>query len=489
MRIMNKKINDICAGAFLIVLALFLTGCATAPGDLYKGLQPIEPAMGDVYLYRTKALFAIGQGFSTTMQGETGGTLYNGSYLLFRLVPGSYDLAVKPGPFGITSHLTIEVKAGVRSFYQYDFPTGILANTFFIGSSIEPRTQQVAEEDLKDLAAAKLDLLAKTTVYSTTRFAAVKDVDAVPLSTAQGKSAYRLWLTKQPPRAFMIADSGRWVATWGENPLDPTESRDPTARAKERCVRNQLINCKMYAINNRVVWEAPAPAISNDQKQPDSVPPQAPVPEPALTQTPPPPPPAPVVQAAPATPKYSATSVTPIFSQLLKADYPEGFTTVTEQLTSVRYTREAVPAGEDAVRWTRKFTITGAKGLADDAAMTPSLFGEKIAQDLQATCPDSFSKKTLSEGEVNGYDQFIAALSCGAAVREKNTSGESTLLIVIKGEHDYYSVQSSERSAPSPTPPPINTAQWLNKRKNLGAIKLCTPVPGETPPYSSCTGF
>jgi hypothetical protein len=181
--------------------------------------------------------------------------------------------------------------------------------------------------------------------------------------------------------------------------------------------------------------------------------------------------------------------VTPIFSQLLKADYPEGFTTVEEQLTATKYTREAVPAGEDATRWTRKFTITGAKGLANDPAMTPSLFGEKIAQDLQATCPASFSKKTLSEGEINGYDQFIAVLSCGAAVRGKNTSGEATLLIVIKGEHDYYTVQSSDRSAPSQTPPPINTAQWLSKRKNIGTIKLCTPVPGEAPPYSSCTGF
>jgi hypothetical protein len=377
MRIMNKKINDVWAGAVLVILALFLTACATAPGDLYQGLQPVEATTGDVYLYRTKAFAAIGQGFSTTLQDEAGGTLYNGSYLLFRLAPGHYDLAVKPGPFGVVSRLTIEVKAGARSFYQYEFPTGILVNAFFIGSSIEPRTQEIAEADLKDLTAAKVDLLAKPTVYRTTGFAAVTDVDAMPLSTAQGKSAYRLWLTKQPPRAFVIADNNRWIATWGENPLDPAESRDATLRAKERCVRNQLINCKMYAINDRVVWEPPTPPVSNDQKQPGSLPQPAPVSEPSVTQTQPSPPPSPVAQAAPAMPEYSATSVTPIFSQLLKADYPEGFTTVTEQLTSVRYTREAVPVGEDAARWTRKFTITGARGLADDAAMTPALFGEK----------------------------------------------------------------------------------------------------------------
>ena len=158
-------------------------------------------------------------------------------------------------------------------------------------------------------------------------------------------------------------------------------------------------------------------------------------------------------------------------------------------MTSARYTREAVPAGEDATHWTRKFTITGAKGLADEPTMTPALFGEKIAEDLRATCPGSFSKKTLSEGEINGYDQFIAVLSCGAAVREKTTLGESMLLVVIKGEHDYYTVQSADRSASSQNPPPINTAQWLNKRKNIGAIELCTPVPGEAPPYPSCTGF
>jgi len=485
MRIMNKKTSSICAGAFLLVLVLFLGGCATAPGGLYKGLQPIEPGTGDVYLYRTKAFVAMGQGFSTTLEGDAGGTLYNGSYLLFRLTPGTYDLAVKPGPFGITSHLAVEVKAGVRSFYQYDFPTGLLANTFFIGSSIEPRTQQVAEEDLKDLAAAKLDFLAKAPVYRATRFAKLEDVNTMPLSTAQGKAAYRLWLTKQPPRAFVIADNDQWVSTWGDTPSDPKESRDPVIRAEDRCVKRQNTNCRIYAVNNRVVWEPTTPAIPTNPKKSDALaPPPPPVAAPPAAPTAPP-----VAQAVPAPPKYTSTSVTPIFSQLLKADYPEGYTTVGEQLTSARYTREAVPAGEDATHWTRKFTITGAKGLADDPAMTPALFGEKIAQDLQAACPDSFSKKTLSEGEINGYDQFIAVLSCGAAVREKTTSGESMLLIVIKGEHDYYTVQSADRSAPSPTPPPINTAQWLNKRKNIGAIKLCTPVPGETPPYSSCTGL
>ena len=48
----------------------------------------------------------------------------------------------------------IEVRAGTTSFYQYDFATGALANSFFIGTSIKPRDPAMALVNLKNLTAA-----------------------------------------------------------------------------------------------------------------------------------------------------------------------------------------------------------------------------------------------------------------------------------------------------------------------------------------------
>ncbi|WP_050479227.1 DUF2846 domain-containing protein [Herbaspirillum rhizosphaerae] len=505
---MNKKIRTICTGIFFVVIALTLNGCATAPGAAYTGLQPLTSETGDVYLYRKKAFVAVAQSFSTTLQGQQSGDLYNGSYLLFRLEPGSYDMAVQPGPFGVVSHYIVEVKAGERSFYQYDFPTGIGANMFFLGSSIQPRTQSRAEADLKDLTAAKLDLTAKTRIYRATGFAALEDVDAMPLKTSHGKEAYRSWLAQKPPRAFVIADNDKLVSTWSNNPADKTAPMDPLVRAMTRCTAQGYVNCKVYAIDNRVVWVPDANETKGDDGMPAVVaeaapalpavqaPPPAqitpiaqPQPQPQPPSAPPAPAPAePVATTPPAMPRYSTSSVTPIFSQLLKADYPDGFNTISEQATSQHYRREAVPNGEDRLNWTRKFTITGVQGLADDASMTPTLFGEKIEEEIRQSCPASFSRKMLSEGNVNGYDQFIAVFSCGTAPATQGKASESMLLIVIKGEHDYYTVQSADRGAPSSAPVAINTGQWLNKRKNLGAVRLCTPATGETAPYTSCTG-
>ncbi len=468
-------------------MALTLNGCATAPGAVYQGLLPLEAGTGDVYLYRTKAFAAVGQSFSTTVQGQQSGDLYNGSYLLFRLEPGSYDMAVQPGPFGVVSHRTVEVKAGERSFYQYDFLTGILSNALFLGSSIEARTQDIAEADMKDLTAAKLDVTARIKVYRTTQFAVLANVDAMPLKTSKGKDAYRSWLTQKPPRAFVIADNDMWVGTWGNNPPDKTESTDPLVRAMERCARRNNVNCKVYAIDDRVVWTSDAAEVKHDAGKPvaaaDTTPPLSP-----QTSQQQQPPAKPVATTPPEMPKYSTSSVTPIFSQLLKVDYPDGFNTISEQSTSQQYTREAVPNGEDQTNWTRKFTITGTKGLADDDAMTPTLFGKKIEEDIRQTCPTSFSRKLLSEGNVGGYDQFIVVLSCGTALATQGRTSESMLLIIVKGEHDYYTVQSADRAASSPAPLAINTGQWLSKRRNLGIVRLCTPIAGEIAPYASCTG-
>lgn len=54
------------------------------------------------------------------------------------------------------------------------------------------------------------------------------------------------------PRAFVIADGGRWAAVWGHR----SHAQDVVAEdALERCRSAGHANCKLYAFNANVVWK------------------------------------------------------------------------------------------------------------------------------------------------------------------------------------------------------------------------------------------
>lgn len=82
----------------------------------------------------------------------------------------------------------------------------------------------------------------------------VDDVNAVPLLSDKGREGYRAWLTKSAPRAFVIAEGGRWFATWGNRPVDRSEPGDPAERAMARCRNRGHKSCRLYAVDDRVVW-------------------------------------------------------------------------------------------------------------------------------------------------------------------------------------------------------------------------------------------
>ena len=62
------------------------------------------------------------------------------------------------------------------------------------------------------------------------------------------------------------------------------------------------------------------------------------------------------------------------------------------------------------------------------------------------------------------------------------------LIIAIKGERDYYTIQWAERSGASTTPIQFDEKKWMERLKRLTPVKLCPIVPGETAPYPSCVG-
>ncbi|MGZ8340516.1 MAG: alpha/beta hydrolase family protein [Telluria sp.] len=80
-----------------------------------------------------------------------------------------------------------------------------------------------------------------------TDFAAVDDVEAVPYLTADGRKAYREYLAKMTPRAFAVSPSGAWC--WAE------EGEAPENRALAACAKSSGQKCKLYSVDDYVVWE------------------------------------------------------------------------------------------------------------------------------------------------------------------------------------------------------------------------------------------
>ncbi|MEO7496688.1 MAG: CocE/NonD family hydrolase [Massilia sp.] len=77
-------------------------------------------------------------------------------------------------------------------------------------------------------------------------FAKIDDVAAVPFLGEHGRSAYREYLAKMTPRAFAVAPNGAWC--WAE------EGEDPDARALETCAQKSGQACRLYSVDDNVVW-------------------------------------------------------------------------------------------------------------------------------------------------------------------------------------------------------------------------------------------
>jgi hypothetical protein len=79
-----------------------------------------------------------------------------------------------------------------------------------------------------------------------TGYASVDDVNAVPYLQQGGREAYRNFLTKSLPRAFAVSSTGAW--SWAEDGDNPAE------QVLESCQKSSDSPCKLYAVNDYVVW-------------------------------------------------------------------------------------------------------------------------------------------------------------------------------------------------------------------------------------------
>ena len=128
------------------------------------------------------------------------------------------------------------------------------------------------------------------------------------------------------------------------------------------------------------------------------------------------------------TPK-DATVISPIFGQLVRFQIPLSFAVVYENTKGTQYTREAVPKGETVERWTQMITVTGYKGLAANANVTPEKFAGGIAGGFKRLCPDSFAGKGLGATEFSGAVAYVAVAGCGTV----QGRSETVLIAVVKG--------------------------------------------------------
>ena len=68
----------------------------------------------------------------------------------------------------------------------------------------------------------------------------------VPHLRDSGRAGYKTFLSKPHPRAFAIAPTGAWG--WADG------GDDPLKRALDNCNRNGRGQCKLYAVDDEVVW-------------------------------------------------------------------------------------------------------------------------------------------------------------------------------------------------------------------------------------------
>lgn len=80
-----------------------------------------------------------------------------------------------------------------------------------------------------------------------TDFAPVDKLEALPYVKETGRKGYAEFLTKDSPRAFAVAPSGAWGWANGGD--------DPLKRALDNCNKNGKGACRLYAVDDAVVWK------------------------------------------------------------------------------------------------------------------------------------------------------------------------------------------------------------------------------------------
>ena len=107
----------------------------------------------------------------------------------------------------------------------------------------------MAEQGLPVQVLADLGPPADLPKPAATAFAKVDNISKAPLGTDQARTAYAQWLNASSPKAFALdPKSNAFGWAWG--------GERPNARALASCQRNAKSTCRLYAVDQDVVWVA-----------------------------------------------------------------------------------------------------------------------------------------------------------------------------------------------------------------------------------------
>ena len=135
------------------------------------------------------------------------------------------------GTFGADSHRLFESRAGT-SIWQPELSRFL--ETIGMPDQVQP-------------AFAKYGMRSSIAVPPRSDFAPLDDETRVPHVRDTGRAGYKVYLGRMMPRAFAVAPSGAWG--WAEG------GDDPLKHALDNCNRNGKSECRLYSVDDQIVWE------------------------------------------------------------------------------------------------------------------------------------------------------------------------------------------------------------------------------------------
>lgn len=134
------------------------------------------------------------------------------------------------GTFGRDAHLLLGAREGVHIW-------------------LPPLLQMLASAGLPTQVDERFDPLRDVAAGPPVRRVAADDADRLPIRGQTARDAFLHWLRVTAPKAFVISEDGRhWVSAWGEV--------RPVQRALQRCERLAGARCRVFAVDDDVVWPA-----------------------------------------------------------------------------------------------------------------------------------------------------------------------------------------------------------------------------------------
>lgn len=175
-----------------------------------------------------------------------------------------------------------------------------------------------------------------------------------------------------------------------------------------------------------------------------------------------------------------------LYSQNLLYFVPTRFTLLRSQAEPGQYTREYMLKNETREQWTQMITLTATPGVVGQPGVTPRGILAVLAQAWKQGCPTTFAATDLGETSLSGFPAQIAALGCGAEGKQPPPYSEQTLIVVIQGVHDLYTVQWMERSKAVKKAPVFDMKTLERRVGELMPLRLCESSPGQNPPFADC---